>query len=157
MPLNPIDYQKTILYKIVCRDLAVTDIYVGHTTNWNNRKGIHKSNGNKPFPKTINVKLYVTIRANGGWDNWEMVQIEEFPCKTRNEAAARERYWYETLNANLNMKNPNRSCKEYYQTPKSKEFYKQRGEDPEYREKERLNKIKYRLKKKQEKENLNPL
>jgi len=38
MPKKPIDYSKTIIYKFVCKDLDVTEIYVGHSTNWKQRK-----------------------------------------------------------------------------------------------------------------------
>ena len=31
MPKKIIDYSKTIIYKIVCNDLTITEVYVGHT------------------------------------------------------------------------------------------------------------------------------
>ena len=40
------------------------------------------------------------IRENEGWNNWSMIEIEKYPCNDKNEACARERYWYELLNAN---------------------------------------------------------
>jgi len=43
-----------------------------------------------------------------------MLEIEKYPCKDGNEARLRERYWYEQLNANMNMVNPNCSKQEYY-------------------------------------------
>ena len=42
MPKKNIDYSKTIIYKIVCKDLAVKDVYVGSTTHFINRKYGHK-------------------------------------------------------------------------------------------------------------------
>jgi hypothetical protein len=27
--------------------------------------------------KRYNLKLYQIIRANGGWDNWDMIEIEK--------------------------------------------------------------------------------
>jgi len=109
MPRKEIDYSKTIIYKIVCNDLNISDVYVGHTTDFIRRKRGHKSNCNNPNDKRYNFKVYQIIKANGGWDNWTMVEIEKFPCKDGNEAAARERYWYEQLNANLNKQVPNRN------------------------------------------------
>jgi hypothetical protein len=38
MPKTIIDYSKCVMYKIVCNDLEITDIYVGHTTNFTRRK-----------------------------------------------------------------------------------------------------------------------
>jgi hypothetical protein len=113
MPAKEIDYSTTVIYKIVCNDLAITDLYVGFTTNFRLRKSQHKSQC-KYDTKKAEYKIYKTIKENGGWLNWSMVQIEAFPCANGNEARARERHWYEQLNANLNMEYPNRSQKEYY-------------------------------------------
>ena len=121
MPAKEIDYSTTVIYKIVCNDLAVTDLYVGSTTNFRNRKNGHKSlcNSNKEI-KRYNLKIYKTIKDNGGWENWTMVQIEEYPCANGNEARARERYWFEQLNATLNTAYPQRNLAEYYIANKDK-------------------------------------
>jgi len=113
MPSKSIDYSKTVIYKIVCNDLLITDIYVGSTTRFTIRKCQHKNNSINCNKAASEFKIYKTIRANGGWDNWSMIQIEEFPCANGNEARARERYWYEQLNATLNEKCPNRDIKEW--------------------------------------------
>ena len=42
MPKNEIDYSNTVIYKITCRDLNIKDLYVGHTTNFVQRKYSHK-------------------------------------------------------------------------------------------------------------------
>ena len=104
MPKYNTNYEKTIIYKIVCEDSNIRDCYVGHTTDFNNRKSIHKYDCNNP--KTKNNKLYRIINDNGGWDNWRMVMIEKYPCKDKLEAGEREYYWYKTLNATLNTKTP---------------------------------------------------
>ena len=46
MPKTEIDYSNTIIYKIVCKDQNIKDIYVGHTTNFVQRKHAHKQNCN---------------------------------------------------------------------------------------------------------------
>jgi hypothetical protein len=123
MPPQKVDYSKTIIYKICCNDLLVTDVYVGHTTEFIKRKYCHKNNCNNQNVKAYNFKVYETIRANGGWDNWTMVQIEEYPCQNSNQAGARERYFYELLNARMNKCVPDRSHNEsqkaYYQANKT--------------------------------------
>ena len=127
MPKTPMDYSKTIIYKIVCNDLSVTDLYVGHTTNWRQRKASHKlsiENINRP---EYNLKKCKIIRENGGWCNWSMIQIEIYPCNDVHEACARERYWYETLGATLNSNVPNRSNKEHYE--QNKEQIKEKTKD----------------------------
>jgi len=118
MPKKEIDYLKTVMYKFVCNDLNVTDVYVGHTTHFVKRKGSHKSSCYNENDKSHNLKIYQTIRANGDWDNWQMIEIEKYPCNDGNEARLRERYWYEQLNANMNMINPYCSKQEYRQINK---------------------------------------
>lgn len=138
MPRKPIDYSKTIIYKIVCNDLNVKDLYVGHTTHWVNRKNKHKSDCYNLKCKEYNFKVYKFIRANGGWENWCMVEVEKYPCNTVNEAIARERYCYEQLEGTLNSNHPGRSKKEsqkyYYDqnkekiNNKDKQYYNQHKE-----------------------------
>ena len=115
MPKVAVDYTKTIIYKIVCNDLLITDLYVGSTTDFTRRKSLHRES----CKKISNHKIYKTIRDNGGFQNWAMVQIEAFPCANGNEARARERYWYEQLNSTLNTICPFREDKkEYYKENK---------------------------------------
>jgi hypothetical protein len=119
MPHKLIDYSKTIIYKIVCKDLEVTEVYVGHTTNFKTRKSTHKCHCNNENDKCYNIKVYKYIRDNGGWNNFNMIEIEKYiDCKDSNEALARERYWYEQLNAKLNSQYPKRTQYEYYEENK---------------------------------------
>jgi hypothetical protein len=133
MPRKEIDYSKTVIYKIVCNDLTVTDLYVGHTTDFVVRKYGHKSRCHNVNSKRYNLKVYQMIRANGGWDNWTMVEVEKYPCGDGNEAKAKERYYLELLNAKLNSYIPGRSNKEsgkaYRDTNKDKikEYQKEYG------------------------------
>jgi arsenate reductase-like glutaredoxin family protein len=120
MPRLPIDYSKTIIYKIVCNDLNICDVYVGSTTDFIRRKGRHKSDCNNEKSKAYNFKVYQTIRANGGWDNFTMIEIEKYNCNDSNEAHAKERYHYELLNSSLNSNLPNRTQREYYEANKLK-------------------------------------
>lgn len=112
MPKKEINYSNTIIYKIVCRDLSVTECYVGHTTNFKQRKSHHKSACNGKGHNST-YKIYTIINSNGGWDNWDMVEVEKCSCNDINEAVARERHWYEQLNSKLNMKVPSRTAEEY--------------------------------------------
>jgi len=139
MPKIEIDYSKTIIYKLVCNDLTVTDLYVGHTTNFTKRKGKHKHACCNENDRDYNFKVYQFIRENGGWENWNMIQIEEHCCNNRREAEARERYWYEQLKANLNTFYPARTFEEWVALNKAelKEYSKQ------YREANKEKKIQY--------------
>jgi hypothetical protein len=131
MPRLPIDYSKTIIYKIVCNDLNITDVYVGSTTDFTRRKTAHKHCCNSEKSKSYNYKVYQTIRCNGGWDNFTMIEIEKYNCNDSNEAHARERYYLELLNAKLNTVIPTRTHKEYKEDNKEayKEYYKKYKED----------------------------
>ena len=124
MPKTNIDYSKVVLYKIVCKDLNITDCYVGHTTNFRRRKFQHKSSSSN---EKNNLKVYEMIRLNGNWENWEMIEIEKYPCSDANEAGARERYWYEFLHANLNCNKPNRTGREYRDDHKEQRKVNQKG------------------------------
>ena len=138
MPFKNIDYSKTIIYKICCNDLNVKEIYVGSTCNFIKRKSKHKDSCNNIKSKQYNYKLYQFIRDNQGWENFSMIEIEKYSCNDNNEARSRERYWYENLNATLNIIKPIRTIeekteydKEYRQTEKYKE-YEQSEQRKEY-------------------------
>ena len=106
MPLKPIDYSKTIFYRIVCNDLNIKDCYIGQTTNFIKRKQQHKRYSNNENLTYSNLKVYQFIRENGGWDNWTMVMIEQISCENFNEACKLERKFLEEYNATLNNNIP---------------------------------------------------
>jgi hypothetical protein len=110
MPRLAMDYSKTVIYKLVCKDLTIKDCYVGHTTDFTKRKYSHKSDFKNE--KKMNLKVYKMIRENGGWENWDMIEIEKYPCKDNNEARSRERYWVEKENPKLNSYKPYASKEE---------------------------------------------
>jgi len=116
--MKPIDYSKTIMYKLVPKDLNSTLIYIGHTTNFRSRKYAHKSNCNNENSRDYNLKVYKMIRENGNWDEWEMIEIEKFSCNDKREAEKRERELMEEHNANLNSILPICSRKEYLEKNK---------------------------------------
>jgi hypothetical protein len=114
MPRLNVNYDNTVIYKIVCNDLNIKDCYVGSTTDFTKRKSQHKRTCNYENIKNYNLKVYKMIRNNGGWDNWTMLVIEKYPCEDNITATLRERYWYELLNANMNTLVPSRSSEEYH-------------------------------------------
>jgi len=116
--MKPVDYSKTIMYKIVPKDLNLDLIYIGHTTNFRCRKNHHKLSCNNIESKKSNYKVYKMIRENNGWDEWEMIEIEKYPCNDSNEARKRERELMEEFNANLNSRKSICSKKEYTETHK---------------------------------------
>ena len=106
MPKVEIDYSNTIIYKITCNDPNVKDVYVGHTTNFVQRKHAHKQSCINEKSANNKCKLYDVIRNNGGWVNWNMEIINFFNCKTHYEARIKEQEYFVLLNANLNSIEP---------------------------------------------------
>ena len=103
MPKLPVDYSKTIIYKLVkYDDYDNENIYIGSTTDFVKRKCNHKIGCNNEKSKEYNLKKNQYIRNNGGWNEWNMIEIEKFPCNDGNEARAREEYWRCHFNAQLN-------------------------------------------------------
>ena len=106
MPKTDIDYSNTIIYKITCKDTAIKDVYVGHTTNFVQRKHAHKQSCLNSKTVNYKCKLYEVIRANGGWDNWHMEIINLYDCKDHYEARKKEQEYFISLNATLNSIEP---------------------------------------------------
>jgi hypothetical protein len=119
-------YSKTVIYKLVCNDPNIKEIYVGSTCNFTRRKSKHKSRCNDVNDKAYNQKNYQFIREHGGWENWSMVIIEKYPCNDNIEKRIRERYWYELLNGQLNMTRPHITDEELkeYKKEHTKEYNK---------------------------------
>jgi len=139
MPKIAIDYSKTIIYQIRCLDKNITDIYIGHTTDFTQRQSKHKSKCNTG----VDMIIYNTIRNNGGWNNWIMEILETCNCKDVNEAKIKEREWYEKLQPKLNNCVPIQTKEEREKShlkryQKNKDYYKQyrdehKNESAEYR------------------------
>jgi len=111
MPKKVVDYSNTIIYKICCKDETLTDLYVGHTTNFIQRKYAHKFACNN---LNNNLKIYSTIRCNGGWENWDMIEIAKYSCKDATEARIKEQEHYNVLKASLNSCPPYVDIKKYF-------------------------------------------
>jgi len=106
MPKTEIDYSNTIIYKITCNDKNVKEVYVGHTTNFVQRKYAHKQNCTNAKGANYNCKLYKVIRENGGWANWTMEIVNFFNCEDHYDARKKEQEHFELLNATLNSIEP---------------------------------------------------
>ena len=113
MPRLAIDYTKAVIYKLCCKDPNVTDIYVGSTTDFAKRKYNHKTKCNNKNDKKYHLNVYQFIRGNGGWENWQMIEIEKYQATDKLDLEKRERYWIEEHHATLNSYVPTRTSKEY--------------------------------------------
>ena len=118
-----VNYNESHIYKICCRDTSIEDIYIGSTVNFRTRKYQHKSACNK----LNNIKIYQFIRDNGGWDNWDMVLIEEVKVNSKLELHKKEREFIELLKPSLNIAIPTRTVKEYKEDNKETIKEKRKG------------------------------
>jgi hypothetical protein len=121
MPKTPIDYKKSIIYTIICN----TDdslIYVGSTTDYRRRKNQHKTKSNPSENRNHNTPQYKIIRENGGWDNFTMTPVKEFPCENKIQLSIEEERIRKELNATLNrrraIRTPEEKVEDQYRTHK---------------------------------------
>jgi hypothetical protein len=129
------DYGKTKIYRMPVGD----ENYFGHTIQkLPRRRSIHIS----AFKRNPNQKVYEAMREAGMTANdIELILVEEYPCKSKAEARARERYWVEnfgTLNSRLpwkldhDPKEYKKECRERYKDQikqYSKDYYAKNQEN----------------------------
>ena len=167
MPKISIDYSNCSIYKLEhIEDESL--IYVGHTTNFKQRKAQHKQRCNNENNKEFNRKLYTMMRENGGFEMFKMIEIEKYKCNDRREAEKRENEVMKELKATMNKirsfvteEEHKDKIKQYYEDNKekkkeyredNKDKAKQYYEDNKY--KILKNKKEYYLRKKGEKAKL---
>lgn len=92
-----VNYSNAVIYTIRTGD----SVYVGSTCNFKHRKWEHKYSLTTETAKQYNLKLYETIRENGG--KWDMKPYKMFPCNNKMEMRIEEENCRIKLNADLNM------------------------------------------------------
>jgi hypothetical protein len=134
MPRLSINYDNTHFYKLICKDVDVTEMYVGHTTNFSTRKKQHRICATNPQGKFLNLRVYNYINDNGGWDNFDMILIARLKCEDKLEALKIERSYIEELRATLNKVIPSRTQQEWTNDNIEKvRQYKEKYENKEQR------------------------
>jgi len=140
MPKKPIDYSNCCIYKIEHIENESL-IYVGHTTNFKQRKAEHKNTCNNEKHTRFNLKLYTMIRENGGWEMFVMIEVEKYPCNDKREADKRENELMKELKASMNKISSFRTNEERLENDRQRERqrYKENKEEilikkKEYRE-----------------------
>ena len=109
-------YEKSIIYKIKHNeDYDDNNIYIGSTSNFKNRKYCHKSNCNNEKSNKYNYTVYQYIRANGNWEQFVMIPIEQYPCNNKEELVIRERHHIDLLRPTLNIQIPYKTPKEHFE------------------------------------------
>jgi hypothetical protein len=94
-------YDATV-YRIFCKDPEINDSYIGHSIKPLSIRMYHhlKTCVNSGY-KYHNKKLYKFIRANGGFQNFDVEVIEQTHMSI-NESRKCEQYWINVYNPTLN-------------------------------------------------------
>ena len=133
---NNIELKDYSIYKIYS-DFH-DDFYIGSTINLHRRIISHKTSCNNQNDHKYNLKIYKTIRENGGWDNWQIVEIDKLINVTSIQARQSEEEWRVKIDAKLNSQrayiskeDSDNNKKEYlieYTKLNKEKIYKQRHE-----------------------------
>ena len=99
MPKVKINYAEMIFYKICCSSTNITKVFIGHTTNVNQRKHILKK---QTQSETYCSDMIEFIKNSGGWENWSLQILEKYECKTHIDIVLREIYHTDALNQKMN-------------------------------------------------------
>jgi len=100
-------YEKCQMYLLRHKDdIHNENVYVGHTINKQARLSKHETRCCEKSYYATDLKLYKYIREHGGWFNWEMVILEDYPCKNKIEATVRENWYFNEYNTTLNSHEP---------------------------------------------------
>ena len=140
------NYNKSIIYKLCCKDPTIKDIYVG-STNFRSRKFSHKNSCNNEKNRAYNLYVYRFIRENGNWENWTMIELEKVDCNDCKTLHKIERSYIEKLGASLNKIIPTRTIKEYREDNKEKikKYYEDNKEKIKLKKKEYYEKNKEKI------------
>ena len=106
------DYSKGKIYKIVCNETG--EIYIGSCIiDLDKRLWNHKSQRDCSATQILDR------------NNYEILLIENYPCKTNEELRWRERYWFDNINC-INKRRPIVTEEEEKQT--EREYERTRNE-----------------------------
>jgi len=104
------DYRNGLIYKIKHKtDPTKNQIYIGSTCNFRARKCSHKTACCNPNDKAYMNPFYQYVRQNGGWYEFEMIKIADYPCNLKCELEAEERRYIERKQHTLNKQIPTRT------------------------------------------------
>ena len=125
-----IDYKNGKIYKLVSN--YFDKCYIGSTCQLlSSRLYQHKES----YKRYLCEKFkFMTSFILFEFDNVQIVLIENYPCKNKEELHARERYWIENLEC-VNKVIPTRNKKEHYQDNKEEISQKQKDYYEENKEK----------------------
>jgi group I intron endonuclease len=123
-------YENGKIYKLV--NNVDEKIYVGSTC-LPLAKRLYRHKNDAKREKRCNTPAYKHLNEIG-WENVEIILVEEFPTLNKYNLEKRERYWIDTLHPELNKNIPTRTKAEM-NAQRCKENYAQHWEErKQYRE-----------------------
>ena len=96
MPKKTPNYAQSCIYKLCCKNPLVKEEYVGSTTSFRKRKNQHKTVCTNEKDKRFHCRVYKHIRANGGWENWDMVEVAKVDAIDERDLERIERTYIES-------------------------------------------------------------
>ena len=111
-----VNYELGKIYKIVCNETGL--MYIGCTAQeyLTTRLGGHIRNYKKYLNDKYTFVYSFKVLECG---NFDIILIENYPCKDKYELQAKERHYIETMDC-VNKVIPNRTPKEHYEDNKDK-------------------------------------
>lgn len=89
------------IYKIIDKNNN-EEFYIGSTNNFSSRKSHHKKNVNNKSGKKYWCKVYQYIRANGNWENFDIIILEAGTCEDKEYYKQKEQEYIDKLKPTLN-------------------------------------------------------
>jgi len=86
------------VYRLQCLDKEVKEFYIGSTKNYRKRRNQHKCE----FNRDNKYNVYKFIRENGGWENWEMIELHNTDKITEIQRIELEQIYMNLLKPELN-------------------------------------------------------
>ena len=111
------DYQLGKIYKIVCNE--TNQVYIGSTCRPLLSQRLAKHNYSYKYYLKGKYRFITSFKILER-NNYEIILVELYPCNSKDELSARERYWIENTKNCVNKCIPTRTKKEYSEANKDK-------------------------------------
>ena len=93
------------VYEFKSKDKSITGTYIGSCWDMKKRVIRHKQSCNNKNNKDYNAPVYRYIRENGGWDNFEMIEIDSGECEDKLELHCSEQFYIDLSGGIENLLN----------------------------------------------------
>ena len=91
-------YENGVIYMLKHKTDDTKEFYIGSSFDFKARCRTHKNSCNKQNDKKYNLKVYKYMRENGGFNEWTIVKLYDYPCKNKYELELEERKCMKNIN-----------------------------------------------------------